>query len=73
MGNKDKDKDKEQHSDTEAVSEAGESATTREAHNTCQANRDLSRERQTAIDKLVAEAITRESAQLTATFTAILN
>ena len=72
MGNP---KDKE-HSDAEAMGEAGESATTREAHNAHQANRDLSHEsheRAAIIDKLVAEAITRESAQLTAMFTAILN
>ena len=66
------DKDKEQHSDAEAKGE-GESATTKEAHNACQASRDLSHERAAAIDKLVAEAIARESDQLTVTFTAILN
>ena len=51
----------------------GISATVREACNACQANRDLSHERAAATDKLVAETITRESAWLTATFTAILN
>ena len=75
MGNP---KDKE-HSDAEATGEAGESVAIKEAQNTrnvknaCQANRDLSCERAAAIDKLVAEATTRESAQLTATFKVILN
>ena len=69
MGNP---KDKE-HCDAETMGEAGESAVAREVHNACQASRDLSHERAAAIDKLVAEAITGESAQLTATFTAILN
>ena len=61
------------HSDAEVTGEAGESATTREACNAYQANRDLSRERATTIDKLVVKAITRKSAWLTVTFTAILN
>ena len=69
MGNP---KDKE-HSDAEATGETGESATAREACNACQASRDLSCERAATIDKLVAEAIARESARLTVTFTAILN
>ena len=72
MGNP---KDKE-HSDAEATGEAGESAATREAHNAHQAIQDLSHEsceRAAAIDKLVVEAITRESAWLTAMCTAILN
>ena len=51
----------------------GESTTAKEACNAHQASRDLSHERAAAIDKMVAEAIARESAQLTATFTAILN
>ena len=69
MGNP---KDKE-HSDAEAMGEAGESATTREACNAHQAVWDLSHERAAALDKLVVETITRESAWLTVTFTAILN
>ena len=68
----DRDKDKEQHSNAETMGE-GESATAKEAHNAYQASRDLSHERVATIDKLVVEAITRESAQLTVTFTAILN
>ena len=66
MGNKDK--DKEQHIDAEATGEGGESAATKEAHNAC-----LSCKRAATIDKLVAEAIARETAQIIATFTAILN
>ena len=71
MGNRDK--DKEQHSNAEAMGEGGESAIAKKAHNACQASRDLSHERAATIDKLVAEAITRESAWLTVTLTAILN
>ena len=73
MGNRDKDKDKEQHSDAEATGEAGESATAKEACNAHQASRDLSCGWAAAIDKLVAEAIARETAWITATFTVILN
>ena len=69
MGNP---KDKE-HSDAESTGKAGESVTAREAHNACQASRDLSHERAAAIDKLVVEAITWESAWLTVMFAAILN
>ena len=69
MGNP---KDKE-HSNAEAMGEAGESATTREACNARQAARDLSLERAAAVDKLVVKAIARESAQFTVTFTDILN
>ena len=69
MGNP---KDKE-HSDAEAMDEAGESATAREAHNAHQASRDLSCERASTIAKLVVEAVTRESAWLTVTFKVILN
>ena len=65
-------KDKE-HSDAEAMDEAGESATAKEACNACQASRDLSCERAAAIDKLVVEPITRQTAWITVTFTAILN
>ena len=64
MGNRDKDKE---HSDAGTIGEDAESA-----HDARQANRDISHERATTIDKLVAEAIARESAWLTATFTAIL-
>ena len=69
MGNP---KDKE-HSNAEATGEAGESAAIREACNAHQGTWDLSCERAAAIDKLVAEAVTKESAWLTAFFTAILN
>ena len=34
---------------------------------------DLSQERATTLDKLVVEAVARETAQITVTFTAILN
>ena len=61
-----RDKDKE-NSNAGTTGKGAESA--HEAH---QAAQDLSRKRAAAIDKLVAEAIARESAQLTATFTAIL-
>ena len=69
MGNP---KDKE-HSDAEATGEAGQSTATRGARNAHQSIRDLSCERAATIDKLVVEVVTRESAQLTAMFTAILN
>ena len=69
MGNP---KDK-MHSDAGTTGEAGECAATRYARNAHQANRDLSCERAAAIDKLLAEAIARESALLTAAITAILN
>ena len=69
MGNP---KNKE-HSDAESTGEAGESAATREARNACQASRDLSHERAATINKLVMEAIARESAWLAAMFTAFLN
>ena len=59
-------KDKEQNSDGATGTNAN--AVIHDAH---QASRDQSHERATAIDKLVAEVIARESAQLTATFTAI--
>ena len=59
MGNRDK--DEEQHTDAEAMGE-GESASAKEASNACQASRDLSCERVATIDKLVVEAIARESA-----------
>ena len=68
MGYKDKDKE---NSDAKAMGIMGEDAKT--AHKACQAAWDLSHERAATIDKLIAEAITRESSQLTVTFTAILN
>ena len=68
MGNRDKDK---QQSHSGATGTMGKS--TESAHDACQATWDLSHVRAAAIDKLVAEAIARESAHLTATFTAILN
>ena len=67
-----RDKDREQHSDAEAMEE-GESTAAKEACNAHQVSRDLTHERAAAIDKLVVEAIAWESAQLTVTFTAILN
>ena len=68
MGNRNKDKE---HSNAGATGTTGESAES--ACDVCQAAWDLSCERDAAIDKLVAETIARESAQLTVTFTAILN
>ena len=64
MENRDKDKE---HSNAGTMGKGAESA-----HNALQATQDLSHERTAAIDKLVAEAIKRESAQITVTFTAIL-
>ena len=55
------------------MGEGGESVTAKTACNAHQASRDLSHERAATIDKLVVEAVARESAQFTATFTAILN
>ena len=65
MGNKDK--DKEQNSDG-AMGEGADAAC-----NACHANQDLSWESATALDKLVAEAVTRETTGITAMFTVILN
>ena len=65
MENRDKDKE---HSNAGTMAEGAESAS-----DACQATQDLSHERAAAIDKLIAEAIAWESAQLTVTFTAILN
>ena len=65
MGNKDK--DKEQNSDG-ATGEGADA--THDAHH---ANWDLSWERATASDRMVVEAIIRETAWITAMFTAILN
>ena len=68
MGNP---KDKE-HSESEAMGD-GESATTREAKNAHQANRDLSHERETNLNRQIVEAIARETAKVTMHFQAILN
>ena len=57
MGNRDKDKE---NSDAGTMGEGAESAC-----EACQATWDLSHERVATIDKLVAEAISRESVQLT--------
>ena len=55
MGNRDNDKE---NSNAGTMGEGAESA-----HEACQAAWDLNHERAAAIDKLVAEAIARESAQ----------
>ena len=68
MGNKDKDKE---HSKAGATGEGAES--TWEACDACQANRDLSCEREAALSRQIVEAITRETAKVTAHFQAILN
>ena len=68
MGNRDKDKEQ---SDSRATGTTGEG--TESARDACQAAQDLGCEKVAAIDKLVVEAIARESAWLTVTFTAILN
>ena len=65
MGNKDKDKE---HSNAGAMGTDADAAC-----NVCQASQDLSHERATAPDRMVVEAITRETSQITATFTASLN
>ena len=64
MGNKDKDKE---HSDAGAMGDGADSA--QDAH---QANRDLILERQATLDKMVVDAVARETGQITATFMAIL-
>ena len=61
MGNKDKDKGE------------GGSTATKEARNACQASRDLSHERDVAISRQIAEAVTRETAKVTTQFQALLN
>ena len=68
MGNP---KEKE-HSKSEAMAD-GESAAAREARNAQQANRDLSREREAALNRQIGEAIKRETAKVTVHFQAILN
>ena len=72
MGNKDKDKDKDHYSEAEAIGE-GESTANKEAQNACQANRDLSHEREAALKRQIAEAVTRETAKVTAHFQALLD
>ena len=47
--------------------------TTESACDVCHATWDLSHERVTTLDRMVTEAIARETAHITATFTAILN
>ena len=68
MGNKNKDKE---HSKSGAKGVGADS--TREAHDACQANRDLSCERDATISRQIVEAVTRETAKVTAQFQAILN
>ena len=65
MGNP---KDKEQNSNAGAMGEGAESV-----HDACQASWDLSCERATTLDKMVVEAIARETARFTVMFTAVLN
>ena len=60
MGNEDKDKDKEQNSDAGAGAGAM-GATAGSAHDVHHASWDLSHERAAALDKLVLEAIARET------------
>ena len=70
MGNKDK--NQEQHREAEAMRE-GESTTAKEARNACQASRDLSHEREAALNRQIVEAVARETAKVTAHFQAILS
>ena len=65
MENREKEKE---NSDAGTMGEGAESA-----HEACQTTWDLSCERAATIDKLVVEAVTRESAWLTVTFTTSLN
>ena len=65
MGNKDKDK--------EQTSKRALGNSTQSPQGACQANRDLSHEREAALNWQIAEAITRETAKVTACFEAILN
>ena len=60
MGNRDKDKEQSNSGATGTTGTTGEG--TESACDARQAAQDLSHERATAIDKLVGEAITRESA-----------
>ena len=69
MGNKVKGKE---HSEAGTMGE-GATESAQEAHNACQANRDLSYEREAALSRQIMEAITRETAKVTAHFQATLN
>ena len=42
------------------------------AHDACKANRDISHERQAALDKMVMDAVARETTQITVMFMTIL-
>ena len=64
MGNP-KDKD---HSDSGTTGEGTESVC-----NACQAAQDLSHEREAILNRQIVEAVTRETAKVTACFEAILN
>ena len=65
MGNKDKDKE---------YNNAGATGTDVDAaHDTHQASWDLSQERAATLDRMVTEAITRETAWITVMFTAVLD
>ena len=68
MGNKDKNPQ-----DAEAMGERAESTAAKEACNACQASRDLSWERNTALQKQILEAVSRETAKITMHFQALLN
>ena len=68
MGNP---KEKE-HSESEATGD-GKSAVTRETRNAHQTNRDLSHEREAALNRQIVEAIARETAKVTTHFQTILN
>ena len=68
MGNKNKDPQ-----DGESMEEGAESTATKEACNVYQANRDLSQERDTTLQKQIVEAVTRETAKITMHFQALLN
>ena len=68
MGKKDKDKDKEQHSKEGAMQGAMGST-----HDARQATQDQSWETATAMEKLVTDALARNTAELTAKFTTLVN
>ena len=61
-----------EHSESEAMGD-GESAAAREARNACQAKRDLSHEREAALNRQIVEAIARETAKVTTHFQASIN
>ena len=65
MGNKDKEP---QNINVRAMGQGAESA-----HDACQASCDLSRERAATLDKIVIDAVARETDWLTVVFTDILN